>query len=82
MLSIQETDLILLEAEYYVHYGFKDTAKALLLDAISSQVVSLKIYDTLIAMYLEEKNSSDFKDLFLTFSNQPKLQLLKGNLKS
>ena len=37
---------------------------------------------TSLGMYLAEKNSSDFKDLFLTFSNQPKLQLLKGNLKS
>lgn len=33
-----------------------------------------------LGLYLSEKNTSDFKDLFLTFSGKPKLELLKGTL--
>jgi hypothetical protein len=33
-----------------------------------------------LGLYLSEKNTSDFKDLFLTFSTRPKLELLKGTL--
>ena len=33
-----------------------------------------------LGLYLSEKNSSDFKDLFLTFSGRPKLEALKGSL--
>jgi hypothetical protein len=33
-----------------------------------------------LGLYLSEKNTSDFKDMFLTFSGRPKLQILKGTL--
>ena len=33
-----------------------------------------------LGMYLSEKNTSDFKDMFLTFSGKPKLEVLKGTL--
>lgn len=33
-----------------------------------------------LGLYLSEKNTSDFKDLFLTFSGKPKMELLKGTL--
>jgi hypothetical protein len=33
-----------------------------------------------LGLYLSEKNTSDFKDLFLTFSARPKLELLRGTL--
>jgi hypothetical protein len=33
-----------------------------------------------LGLYLADKNTGPFKDMFLTFSDKPKLQLLKGNL--
>ena len=33
-----------------------------------------------LGLYLSEKNTSDFKDMFLTFSGRPKLEILKGTL--
>jgi hypothetical protein len=33
-----------------------------------------------LGLYLSEKNTSDFKDMFLTFSDSPKLEVLKGTL--
>lgn len=33
-----------------------------------------------LGLYLSEKNTSDFKDMFLTFSGNPKLEVLKGTL--
>ena len=33
-----------------------------------------------LGLYLSEKNTSDFKDLFLTFSGKPKMEHLKGTL--
>lgn len=33
-----------------------------------------------LGLYLSEKNTSEFKDMFLTFSGRPKLQVLKGTL--
>lgn len=33
-----------------------------------------------LGLYLSEKNTSDFKDMFLTFSGRPKLEVLKGTL--
>jgi hypothetical protein len=33
-----------------------------------------------LGLYLSEKNTSDFKDMFLTFSAKPKLQHLSGSL--
>lgn len=33
-----------------------------------------------LGLYLSEKNTSDFKDMFLTFSGKPKLEILKGSL--
>jgi len=33
-----------------------------------------------LGLYLSEKNTSDFKDMFLTFSGSPKMQILKGTL--
>ena len=33
-----------------------------------------------LGLYLSEKNTSDFKDMFLTFSGSPKLEVLKGTL--
>lgn len=33
-----------------------------------------------LGLYLSEKNTSDFKDMFLTFSGRPKLELLQGTL--
>jgi hypothetical protein len=33
-----------------------------------------------LGLYLSEKNSSDFKDMFLTFSGRPKLEILRGTL--
>jgi hypothetical protein len=33
-----------------------------------------------LGLYLADKNTGPFKDMFLTFSEKPKLQLLKGNL--
>ena len=33
-----------------------------------------------LGLYLSEKNTSDFKDMFLTFSGKPKLEILKGTL--
>jgi hypothetical protein len=33
-----------------------------------------------LGLYLSEKNTSDFKDMFLTFSGRPKLEVLKGSL--
>lgn len=33
-----------------------------------------------LGLYLSEKNTSDFKDLFLTFSAKPKMEHLKGSL--
>lgn len=33
-----------------------------------------------LGLYLSEKNTSDFKDMFLTFSGKPKLEVLKGSL--
>lgn len=35
-----------------------------------------------LGLYLSEKNTSDFKDMFLTFSGTPKLEILKGSLTS
>lgn len=35
-----------------------------------------------LGMYLSERNTSVFKDAFMTFSSQPELQWLKGDLKS
>ena len=33
-----------------------------------------------LGLYLSEKNTSDFKDMFLTFSGSPKLELQRGTL--
>lgn len=33
-----------------------------------------------LGLYLADKNTGPFKDMFLTFSEKPKLQILKGNL--
>lgn len=33
-----------------------------------------------LGLYLSEKNTSDFKDMFMTFSANPKLEILKGTL--
>ena len=33
-----------------------------------------------LGLYLADKNTGPFKDMFLTFSEKPKLQVLKGNL--
>lgn len=33
-----------------------------------------------LGLYLSEKNTSEFKDMFLTFSGSPKLEVLKGTL--
>ena len=33
-----------------------------------------------LGLYLSEKNTSDFKDMFLTFSGRPKFEILKGSL--
>jgi hypothetical protein len=33
-----------------------------------------------LGLYLSEKNTSDFKDMFLTFSGSPKLEVLRGTL--
>jgi hypothetical protein len=33
-----------------------------------------------LGLYLSEKNTSDFKDMFMTFSGSPKLEILKGTL--
>ena len=33
-----------------------------------------------LGLYLADKNTGPFKDMFLTFSDTPKLQVLKGNL--
>lgn len=33
-----------------------------------------------LGLYLSEKNTSDFKDMFLTFSGKPKLEILRGTL--
>jgi hypothetical protein len=33
-----------------------------------------------LGLYLSEKNTSDFKDMFLTFSGRPQLQVLEGSL--
>jgi len=33
-----------------------------------------------LGLYLADKNTGPFKDMFLTFSTKPKLQVLKGNL--
>jgi len=33
-----------------------------------------------LGLYLADKNTGPFKDMFLTFSDRPKLQVLKGNL--
>jgi hypothetical protein len=33
-----------------------------------------------LGLYLADKNKGPFKDMFLTFSDKPKLQVLKGNL--
>lgn len=33
-----------------------------------------------LGLYLSERNKSDFKDTFITFSTEPTLQLVKGNL--
>lgn len=33
-----------------------------------------------LGLYLSEKNTSDFKNLFLTFSGKPKMEYLKGTL--
>ena len=33
-----------------------------------------------LGLYLSEKNTSDFKDMFLTFSGSPKLEVLTGTL--
>ncbi len=33
-----------------------------------------------LGLYLADKNTGPFKDMFLTFSDKPKLQVLKGNL--
>lgn len=33
-----------------------------------------------LGLYLADKNKGPFKDMFLTFSSNPKLQVLKGNL--
>lgn len=33
-----------------------------------------------LGLYLSEKNTSDFKDMFLTFSGKPTLEILKGTL--
>ena len=35
-----------------------------------------------LGLYLSEKNTSDFKDMFLTFSGEPKMQSVTGNLSS
>lgn len=33
-----------------------------------------------LGLYLADKNSGPFKDMFLTFSEKPKIEILKGNL--
>jgi len=33
-----------------------------------------------LGLYLSEKNTSDFQDMFLTFSGSPKLEILRGTL--
>ena len=35
-----------------------------------------------LGLYLSEKNTSDFKNMFLTFSGEPKMQSVTGNLSS
>ena len=47
-----------------------------------SSVGTLQPIDVAISLglYLSEKNTSDFKDMFLTFSGSPKLEILKGTL--
>lgn len=35
-----------------------------------------------LGLYLSEKNTSDFKDMFLTFSGEPEMQSVTGNLSS
>ena len=68
-LDQNNTDLILLKSEYYNLYGFRDTAKSILEDAIHSQKGTFEIYETLIQMYLEDENLDLVANLVRTTSN-------------
>lgn len=68
-LDEDNIDLIILEAEYYNLYGFRDTAKSILENAIVSGQDTLEIYELLIAYYVEEENNSAIVSLITNCSN-------------
>lgn len=68
-LDKSNTDLILLESNYYLLSGFRDTAKSILENAIKSDLESYEIYETLIQMYIEDENIEAVISLIISSSN-------------
>ena len=68
-LDEENIDLIILEAEYYNLYGFRDTAKSILENAIISGHDTLEIYELLIAYYVEEEDNIAIVSLLNNCSN-------------
>ena len=52
--------------------------------SVGSGVTGVTCLDIAIGlgMYLSSKTSSDFKDMFMTFSTRPKIEVLKGSLQN
>lgn len=68
-LDEENIDLIKLKAEYYTLYGFRDTSKSILENAIVSGHDTLEIYEILISYYMEESNYSAIVSLITNTSN-------------
>lgn len=58
-----------------------DTSGSMSCSAGGSKSVSCMDVAISLGIYISERNSGQFKDSFITFSSQPKLQVLKGSLK-
>lgn len=68
-LDDENIDLIIMKADYYTLYGFRDTSKSILENAIMSGQDTLEIYDILISYYVEESNYSAIVSLVSNTSN-------------
>ncbi len=68
-LDQDNTDLILLKSKYYLLYGFRDTSKSILENAIQSGLGTLEVYETLIQMYIEDANVEAIVNLIKNSQN-------------
>jgi tetratricopeptide (TPR) repeat protein len=68
-LDPDNTDLILLKSKYYLLYGFRDTSKSILENAIQSGLGTLEVYETLIQMYIEDENVEAIVNLIKNSQN-------------